>query len=364
MTEVMGQWWDKVMGPTDWITSFETLLHVAKDPFGNIMALVLLLSIGFVLVLLFAVVFLLAVFNADAANIAEAERVARQKVLDAELGLLSSEELSRRRWNRRTNRAIRVLATVVVCLLVWGSFGFSTQRSDMCMSCHNKENLHSKPFKNSAHKDADCSACHEGGSLLSRSIIATPKRLAHFISSVTTDGHPTTVFTPLPNNGCTSCHKDMQKTMLVNADGNKVKVAHKHPLDAGMSCIDCHAFANNAVSSIHDTGMQSCLSCHDNESQSAECVVCHIGDPTAPSTRKPSPENARTQVTRADCYACHNPQKCDSCHGVRMPHPQGPGGYLDFHAADAKKGYNRCFKCHDKGGCLDCHFDGGAPVLK
>lgn len=357
MTDWIAQWWTKSLGPTDWVTSFESLLHVLKDPFSNVMALVLLLSMGFVLVLLFAVVFLLAVFNADAANIAEAERVAQRKAVEVERRALTPEEVRNRRWDRRTAKALKAIGVVAVCLVVWGSFGYSTQRSQMCYGCHDKQDLHSKPFKNSAHKDAQCSACHEGGTLVNRAIFGTPRRLAHFISAVATDGKPTTVFTPLPNSGCTSCHKDVRKTMQVDASGNLVKVAHKHPLDAGMRCTDCHAFANNAVSSIHDTGMQSCLSCHNNVNQSADCNLCHIGDPTAPRTRKPSPKYARTQATTADCYRCHDPRPCDSCHGIRMPHQSE-------HAEEGRKGWKRCLKCHEMGMCESCHFSGAALVLE
>lgn len=366
MMEQLAAWMESLLGPTDWATSFESLLKLLEDPFSNILVTILLISIIVVLVLLVAVVFLLALFNADAANKVDKERVERERLERAQSQApVTEEERKRRKLLARTDWAQKALIIIGVLAVIYGSFGYSTQQRNVCLSCHDEDRLHSKEFRESAHNDTDCSSCHEGGNVASRTFFATPSRVEHIVSAVVTDGKPSVRFTPLVNSGCTSCHDQLDETLTVAKGGLTVKVAHKQPLEAGMRCVDCHAFAATPTSQINDTGMQSCLVCHNDEQESAACVTCHVGDPAAAQKTKPSPENARTLYQGVDCYSCHNPRPCDSCHGVRMPHKNVVGGgYLDYHADDARQGYTRCYKCHDRGMCEDCHFDGAAPVLE
>lgn len=357
-------WSKDLMGPIDWGAGLIAVLKVLRDPFSNVMVSVLLLTSVVVLVLLLAVVFLLAVFNAEAANTVDEIRTQKERA-SRKSAPLDPKELAHRKFEKRTYSAQKILILVGIFITLYVALGVSTQQRSVCVSCHNAKITHSKEFRDSKHNEARCSTCHEGGSVLEVAVFSTPRRFVHMISAVATNGKPSVRFAPFSNGGCNSCHRDVAETKTISVSGNKVKIAHAQPLKAGMKCVECHAFAKSAASQIGDTGMQSCLVCHNDQQESASCSTCHVNDPAAPQNLKPGPENAKNLYAGGvDCYTCHNPSPCDSCHGIRMPHPGGSEGYLNFHAADARSNRSRCYKCHDIESCRSCHFTGGAPVLE
>jgi hypothetical protein len=92
-----------------------------------------------------------------------------------------------------------------------------------------------------------------------------------------------------------------------------------------------------------------CVRCH----QQSECLVCHEKKPPSSHTADWNKRHGRVvQEGSPLCQACHG--ACQSCHGITMPHPAGwlPSG----HGAEASfQEASRCFRCHERKYCQQCH---------
>jgi len=158
-----------------------------------------------------------------------------------------------------------------------------------------------------------------------------------------------------------------------------IRVSHAEPLEAGMNCVDCHG----AVGHLGEAGrvavsMDRCLGCHDGESASADCAVCHTTDIAATGRDALVRDDGRITgsgkyqyptvvASGADCSGCHDVEtQCDPCHGLRLPHPEAfVKGYHAKDAAFEKK--ESCYRCHDTRDCQSCHrpfSTGHAPNWK
>jgi hypothetical protein len=154
---------------------------------------------------------------------------------------------------------------------------------------------------------------------------------------------------PVPADACLECHGAILGEVLEN-DERGIRMEHASPYEAGMSCEDCHARAGHGTELT--AGMNPCLRCHDGVQVSAECSLCHMGDPTtAAASERVFPA---VRVANRDCGACHDLAPCDSCHGTRMPHSETFVAYA--HASEAAfERKESCYVCHAPSDCGACH---------
>jgi len=163
---------------------------------------------------------------------------------------------------------------------------------------------------------------------------------------------------------CLECHQAIKTGVRLSS--SRIKMSHEEVIAQGQPCTTtCHSLAGHGTRS-YVAGMSPCITCHDGVKASADCDVCHVGDPAQSWTA--SAEGTSTlgsgdiqypTVTAAnrDCGACHNlKRECDSCHGIRMPHPEEfrEGGHALQSAFEGKK---TCWNCHQPADCNTggCH---------
>ena len=155
--------------------------------------------------------------------------------------------------------------------------------------------------------------------------------------------------------------------------------AHGFHIEAGAECGDCHVSPTHTEEGIRKPSMTMCFGCHSVSDASAPpgaCDACHPADfPLEPSSHlKPEwlpvaeqrdeiqgqhtkPESRETE----DCTICHDePEFCDDCHKVEMPHPEN---WTEAHQPVAKEvGGAACnFRHPDRQVCAECHHKGYVP---
>lgn len=204
------------------------------------------------------------------------------------------------------------------------------------------------------HRHVPCVRCHEGRPWLSMPLAAI-QRGRYAVSSLlgrTPDG------AVIPPDRCLSCHeRDIERTAESTAG---IRMSHEEPLDAGYPCDACHEEAAHVrveAAGVRPSRMQSCLSCHDGKSTSAECGMCHIQDPGDMPVHDRI--YARVKLPRPTCGGCHEQSSCDACHGLRMPHSDAfvAGEHAPLAAFDRK---TLCWRCHVSADCGRCHGNFGS----
>jgi nitrate/TMAO reductase-like tetraheme cytochrome c subunit len=249
-----------------------------------------------------------------------------------------------------------VLAAVVVLLIV-AVVGFSAvNRVGTCSSCHVI-----KPevttYEASAHYRAGvtCQQCHTKPGVFNYAVrnLEGVTNLVLYVSN----RYEKPITTSVSSDTCVQCHpaSQLDEDMVVGT----IRVNHKALLQAGYTCLDCHADVahqgtNLTAARVSQNVMSICARCHDGATASAKCDLCHING--IPASAPKVAMNA--QIDPKQCAECHKQKSfCASCHnGLPMPHP---AGWTQSHGTvvDAR-GANVCASCHTKKDpqfCVRCH---------
>lgn len=293
----------------------------------------------------------------------------------AELAAAEVEPPTRRGWGRalRETRGWRAGARVAAILFsvpvlitfALGSAYVITSTDDYCtQACHA-----SSPSVQAASKldHGRCIECHQspGVSGAVGGVVDRGRMLVKAAQGV----DPQTP-SAVSSSACLRCHEKVLREPLVGA--RSVKVSHKEPVAAGMTCTSCHPESGH--SKRRTQSMTPCLTCHGNSAApkarqaSAECETCHVDG----VDRDFTPNSADSTATLGSgavvypvvavggsvpCGSCHDEKReCDSCHGTRLPHTEGfiDGGHA---RAGAFEGKQACFKCHTENECSSgCHI--------
>jgi hypothetical protein len=210
-----------------------------------------------------------------------------------------------------------------------------------------------------AHADISCVACHEGASVAG--FLGAPFiRAGHAVRAYTSGlGSPM----PLVSTGsCLGCHGTIRTRTVAVAELH-IRMSHRAPLAAGMSCSDCHASTGHHIGAPLPPSMTACTRCHDGRTAAAACPTCHSDD--ASRALRPSDAwRAYATVTLApmtDCGRCHDQTACDACHGVRLPHTAEFKTWSHARAASFD-GRTACDRCHVVSDCTGCHLGMKAGV--
>jgi len=130
-----------------------------------------------------------------------------------------------------------------------------------------------------------------------------------------------------------------------------------------IKCTDCHnTIAHDQVPPIKNyPTLEKCLSCHNGQTASAKCDLCHRAKAAKPSlpdrwpwsvTHGPTWRQTHGMGNLNACSACHAKEYCQKCHQIEMPHPYY---WKDSHGKVAAKTPTSCTQCHTRSACQNCH---------
>jgi hypothetical protein len=285
-----------------------------------------------------------------------------------------------RRYRASWKRYSITLSIIAGALLLFIGVGTSTATDSYCKACHGDDKKIAV-MQSGSHKKTHCVQCHESGGFVARYSVNSFQRVGHTLTGLSSAGARPTGYAGVPSDACLRCHSaTLSGTKVSTTRGkNFITVSHKEPEEAGMACSRCHNLTTTKGSATAPDTMQTCLTCHsgqplfeDGKIASKDCETCHANDPQmVVASSKPSEKNADQLIAadpKSQCYSCHveDAASCDSCHGMRIPHPAAD--FADNHAgAVAQYGLSACLRCHndddtqtgaDFGGaqsCGQCH---------
>lgn len=227
----------------------------------------------------------------------------------------------------------------------------STSANEYCTSvCHSMAEP-SSTWKDSLHKDIACVRCHEGRVGLTAPAGMSSRARSIYLAATGSEVNGR----PVPSSRCLECHQSVVEKTIVGPD--LVRMSHKEVVEAGSDCTDCHDGQGHTDSAL-SAGMPACLRCHNGEQASAACKTCHPkGDEASISNPVRKFGSPVLLPTRVDCGGCHDQTKCDRCHGLRMPHPEGfakPQLHAKLAGFEGKN--QNCARCHPLETCIGrCH---------
>lgn len=360
-------------------TLWPTILGIIRNPASNPAAAVVLAAIAVVLLVMLGLAVMYFLINLGEEEEEEYVYVVRETgepvavtatgepVVAAAAGETPAQGVVRARWVKdplRFHRSFVWWFAILVLLLV--ATGITTQSRVVCVSCHDNTAHVAATAEEGADEDPHggtaCVRCHEGGNLVASVTISVTPRIIHMVEAVRGMDSPGG-FGAANSRACERCHRDV-RTRVTENEFRALRMSHAEPLEAGAVCLDCHQLDSTGAISGSIGGMDSCLRCHDGTLADAACSTCHTGDVSRAVTVRSNRLGIepRQLIAKPDCYSCHEPAGCDSCHGVRLPHPQN---YVMSHMRDAaidlwspNRG-STCFSCHtaERRSCYaaNCH---------
>lgn len=288
------------------------------------------------------------------------------------------------RTSRIESRWFITMASIATFVALLLAVNIASGTNKVCISCHKTTPHEVNIVKSGPHKDTRCISCHEPAGAGARMFTSVFPRISHILTGakiaqqeqssanaqytstdgITVDGDAiseqiNSTYGGVNSQSCAQCHESVQKGVSTNGTTG-IRVEHKEPLEQGMKCVDCHTKGEKNGQIVYSRSMDTCIVCHDGEKASSECSTCHTKNFAAASASRVKPVEGETHNLNMNCYTCHNPARCDACHGgVRMPHSKkfmttGAHAYDGAYAIWNKT--TKCSKCHDyKTECGKCH---------
>lgn len=330
--------WDQVV--MGWRATARFLPKIIDDP-RSYPRESMLIAAATALVLLLLVLFIFVVM--DGFRAATARR---------RLGL--NPLRARRMHLMRIALLVGVLLSVGVVLAPFTATG-----SKPCAGCHGIA-PYVERWEAGAHASVGCWDCHSSGGVLG-AFEAGARGVARPIArgAAARPGG-------ISSSRCLRCHDEIAEKIVSKG---RLRVSHKEMIDAGMSCLLCHAATAHGEGAIRPvvsgariatpvkSRMSRCLVCHDGRQAPSACDTCHAEEPL--DSAASSSSDPQTPLV-PKCRGCHQPstdQKCIDCHGLELPHP---AEFFRQHAGLSQNNPVLCAKCHELAssqvGC-GCHTD-------
>ncbi|MCL2491390.1 MAG: cytochrome c3 family protein [Coriobacteriia bacterium] len=291
----------------------------------------------------------------------EGEVIEKIPVEDAPEPLRSVQQI----W---AGRSLRFILTIAGIGALIASFGAATQSRTFCLACHEISG-HTESVQDGDHAQLACTACHETGSFVQAYSTNAAMRLTHVAGGLARPDSDTGSYGMVTSASCLRCHEENIRIETAPSELSVIRMSHIEPLEAGMGCLVCHAFNEAQEIGLPDRGMEVCLNCHNDKTASATCTKCHLKHPL--TVAKGAQWNYASHLLantdpRRSCYRCHDPGPCDSCHGIRMPHPEEFIAMSSSGHPEHTRGLDVtvCFTCHDGSStrgatdCFLCHARG------
>ena len=171
---------------------------------------------------------------------------------------------------------------------------------------------------------------------------------------------------------CATCHSDTDDPQIATRiEDYSQKFSHEVHLTADLDCANCHAgiAQKESVEPYLLPTMVACLDCHEQQSVSNQCLVCHTtNEDLRPASHGPAflhdhadlAESDQSDVTLGlSCQSCHDTSYCEDCHdGDNVDRFTHPLNFVTTHALDAQSQERTCATCHTAPTfCEDCHRD-------
>ena len=161
--------------------------------------------------------------------------------------------------------------------------------------------------------------------------------------------------------GCATCHSNVDEAgEYPQPTYGAARFAHAPHVARDIACATCHG----APTAPHPAlpVKADCRSCHETADDYADCRLCHAED------RQLRPANhaagwlaghgicARDDENR--CYQCHTRNTCQECHAGDNVRPRSHRlNYAYSHAMDARGNEMQCATCHQEPDyCAGCHI--------
>jgi len=265
-----------------------------------------------------------------------------------------------------------------------------------CSACHAGE---ISRLSLGGHASVSCRDCHRGGTVAD--VIDFRLRLAAMAPAKL--GASYRPLPAMPSDRCLSCHEAVLEKVVV-AQG--IRMNHRATHNAGHACVDCHASIIHDSPMLPGVAMDECLRCHVVSALSQDCDTCHVGPVRREARLRsgsfalvhgPAWQSSHGAGDLSTCSACHTAARCESCHGIAVPHADRwlnehgpasrvadcsqchetrfcdechklpmphPEGFLGAHSQDTgEAGTAACHYCHDEGSCEQCHASHTHPGL-
>lgn len=346
---------------------YEALLEPSVDPAAAILSSLLLINIVAIIVVL-VMYFILR--RRENLKLAQQRREFEEAMIaknPQNIEVLKQAQV-------RSRGYMLVTAFFSIILLLAGA-NFATEQNLICTSCHNT-GVHQTLKEKDIHGKNSCVSCHEPAGFAKRIVTTMPARwnhILHYSQSAQTSRpeiigqDETVIVTDIPkdlpkveNSGygavtssaCFGCHESI-KTETATNSSTGIKMQHRQPLNAGAKCFDCHALSATSGQIIMDKGMEPCLSCHNDKRATTTCSTCHTKDYASAAASRAMVGQRQPLVATYDCYSCHDPAPCDSCHGgTRLPHSR-EFMTTSLHSFEGAKSLwsgsaGKCVPCHNK----------------
>lgn len=288
--------------------------------------------------------------------------------------------MDRERSGSRYRRLLLTIATVVLGVLALAvALDLATSSPRLCMSCHEMTSR-AGMWKTSEHVSVKCVRCHQPvrpwydvpgrladrGRLLARDLRA--HRGGEYEGQVETR---TARAEPIADSVCLQCHDANRKA----TSGYRILIDHAAHAKRNGSCVSCHIRTAHPQETRGKALalMAQCFTCHGTAGQpkaSARCAVCHPAGYELKPASHSAPRWGKGRhggIAKSDvglCGMCHQQATCDSCHGIRMPHPDGWPDGRTGHGPVAKADPGTCKRCHSgqPDMCSMCHHTKFQPA--
>lgn len=281
----------------------------------------------------------------------------------------------------RMHRLVRrVWLTFAVVLAVIGFAVLFTRVAaspTVCGSCHEMERA-VETWRISAHTRVGCPACHEEprawyelpATLADRTRLLARDVAIHVSRSPDEDGMPhDTMAAQIPDETCERCHTPERAISIRYG----TLIDHTEHAERNGSCVSCHLLTAHPVPEVQRSLqlMDQCFTCHGRAADASApgtCDTCHPDSfdlrPVSHATDEwAAAHGAAATAGLEPCLMCHDQTACDSCHGVRMPHPDGWAEDGTLHGSGTATSSAVCARCHTPvtDFCADCHHEGYDP---
>jgi hypothetical protein len=240
--------------------------------------------------------------------------------------------------------------------------GISFPPMSLCFECHDNSTAsktctlcHSEkvPFPHKTHLDSGtaCIDCHKT-----------------IEKSITTDGAK-----DIPSReSCIECHDKKERHADVTLFPYKQIYKFNHTVHVKgqeLGCKECHAvvYKKNEFRQIEILPkMDYCFECHDNQTASRHCMLCHINS-TMPEDHYEDWSNqhgVKANGNLRECKSCHAERDfCTRCHrGIKKPLNSHSQNFLLTHRYEARARVQNCKACHSERFCRNCHISRGVSM--
>lgn len=356
MNELLERIANAFSDPDSLATLWESIRAAVQEPSANLPAALMLAAIAGILLLLvvLSLVFLLGGRGEVEYVYMDADEVVGDEYEVVETAAATPEvDEAVTVFREGTARGARRPVGIGVLALVLGVFAYAigvgvAGLDSVCTTCH-VDTAHVTIGEDETHGRVRCVSCHEQSDPLTLIFIEHPSRLLHVATMGFADDAIAAYGRP-SDRSCSVCHRAVVREVIEQPE-RSVRISHAEFVDLGAPCIECHTLGSDGVVGRNTTGMVECLRCHDDEVASASCSTCHTGEDVSDAAigRLSRGHEAHGVVPQPQCYTCHDPAPCDSCHGMRLPHETG---YAAVHMYDAahdfwNTGGKKCASCHD-----------------